>query len=631
MLTALRSKSGGIIAKIFIALLAGSFAVWGIEDMLRGRTSDVLAKVGDREIGSYEFSEAFNRQLSVYSRRLGETVTPDRARQLGIDRQILGDLMRDAALDSQAQSLGIAMPERAVAQRVADSRQFQGADGSFNANRFRQLLRQNGISEQQFFAIERENMTRQVISQPLTTQAVVPDTLVELIWKHRTEQRDASYIEFTLPDNTQQPSDAELKSLYDENPDAFREPERRTIAIVALTPEAIMSTIEVTEDDLKRQYEATKTQMTASETRTVLQIPFNSETEAKAASEKIKSGTSFEEIAREQGKSEADISLGTVAKSAIPDAAVAEAAFALADGAVSEPVKSRFSTVLLKATVVDSSAVRSLEEMRDELSTAVRATKARGQLLDLHDKFEDARAGGASLEEAAREIGITVANVGPVALDGTGKDGKIIPVPGHANSLATAFDAEIGLEISPLTDGDDGFTWLETRDIIASAVPAFSDIKDKVADAWYSRAAASATRKKAEELVARLKSGTSIADLAKAENTGVKTVNGVRRNEAATEFNSADIAALFSVAENGYAFSIANDGKSAKIIAASPVLGAGFNPQSDEAKAIRQLLQTNLSNDLYAEYVTALQEQIGVSIDDAAWARIASGAPPPSY
>jgi len=629
MLTALRSKSGGIVAKIFIGLLAGSFAVWGIEDMLRGSTSDVLAKVGDREIGSYEFSEAFNRQLSVYSRRLGETVTPDRARQLGIDRQILGDLMRDAALDSQAQSLGIAMPERAVAQRVADSRQFQGADGSFNADRFRQLLRQNGISEQQFFAIERENMTRQVISQPLTTQAVVPDTLVELIWKHRTEQRDASYFEFTLPDDEKQPSDADLKSLYDANPDTFREPERRTIAIAALTPEAIMSGIEVTDEDLKRQYEETKTKLAASETRTVLQISFDSEADARAAVEKMKSGTSFEDIAREQGKTEADISLGTVAKSAIPDPAVAEAAFALADGTVSGPVKSRFSTVLLKATIVGSSNVKPLEEMRDELTTTVRATKARDQLLDLHDKFEDARAGGASLEEAAGEIGIPVDNIGPVALNGTDKDGKIVPVPGHANSLATAFDTEIGLEISPLTDGDDGFTWLETRDIIASAVPAFSDIKDKVADTWKSREAASATRKKAEELVAKLKSGTPIADLAKAENTQVKTVNSVRRNEAASAFNSADIAALFSVAEDGKAFSIANDGKSAKIIASSPVLGTGFNPQSDEAKAIRQLLQTNLSNDLYAEYVTALQEKIGVSIDDAAWARIASGSPPP--
>lgn len=630
MLTALRSKSGGIVAKIFIALLAGSFAVWGIEDMLRGGNSETLAKVGDREIGSYEFSEAFNRQLSVYSRRIGETVTPDRARELGLDRQILGDLMRDAALDSQAAALGIIMPERAVAQRVADSPQFQGANGSFNADSFRNLLRQNGFSEEQFFATERAGMTRQVISQPLTTQAVVPNTLVELIWKHRTEQRDATYFEFTLPDDAKQPTDADLKALYDENKALFTEPERRSMAIVALTPEAIMAGIEVSEDDLKRQYEATKKQLALAETRTVLQIPFDNEADAIAAARKIKDGTSFEDIAREQGKTEADISLGTVAKSAIPDPAVAEAAFALADGAVSDPVKSRFSTVLLKAKVVGTGGAKSLDEMRDELTTAVRAAKARDQLLDLHDKFEDARASGASLEEAAAEIGIKVANVGPVALNGTDKDGKAVVVPGHSNSLATSFDTEIGLEISPLTDGDDGFTWLETRDIVETAVPAFNDIKSKVADTWKAREAASATRKKAEGLVAKLRSGTPIADLAKIENAEVRTANDVRRNQNNAAFNAADVAALFSVTENGKAFSIANDGKSAKIIVSTPVLGTGFNSNSEEAKAIRQVLETNLSNDLYAEYVNALQEQIGVTINDSVWARIASGAPTPT-
>ena len=146
---------------------------------------------------------------------------------------------------------------------------------------------------------------------------------------------------------------------------------------------------------------------------------------------------------------------------------------------------------------------------------------------------------------------------------------------------------------------------------------------------WKSREAASATRNKAEELVAKLKSGTPIADLASAEAVGITTVTGLRRNEARTDFSTADLAALFSVAEDGKTFSIANDGRSAKIIASTPVLGTGFNPDSEEAKAIRQALETSLSNDLYAEYVTALQEQIGVSINDAAWARIASGGAVP--
>ncbi len=629
MLTALRSKSGGIIAKVFIGLLAASFAVWGIEDMLRGRVSDVLATVGSREIGTYEYSQTFNRQLSVYSRRLGETITPDRARELGLDRQILGDLMRDAALDSQADSLGIAIPERVIAQQVADNPQFRSGNGTFSADAFRNLLRSNGLSEQEFFAIEGRAMTRQVISDPLTASAVIPDTLVELIWKHRTEQRDVSYFEFTLPDDAKQPSDADLKSLYDENPKAFEEPERRAFSVVALTPQVIAPTVEVSEDEIQRQYDADKAQSTADQKRTILQIPFPSEDEARAAAEKIKAGTSFEDIAKERGLSDADMSLGTVDKAAIPDPAIAEAAFALADGAVSEPVKSRFSTVLVKATIVEANTLAPLQEIRAEIETKVRLSKARGKLLDLHDKFEDARANGASMAEAANEIGVEMVNVGPIALNKTDKSGQTVDVPGHPATLATAFDTDIGLEISPLTDGEDGFTWIETREIVQASVPEFNSIKEKVATVWKARQSEAATREKAAALVASLNKGTPLAELAQTENATLQTATGVRRNQPTGGLTPADVAAVFEVKEDGKAFALSNDGRSARVMASTPVLGTGFDATSDEAKAIREVLKTGLTNDLYAEYVTALQENIGVTINDAAWARISNGQPTP--
>ncbi|MGB7206007.1 MAG: SurA N-terminal domain-containing protein, partial [Anderseniella sp.] len=599
MLTALRSKSGGIIAKVFIGLLAASFAVWGIEDMLRGSTSDTLATVGDRTIGTYEFSNNFNQQLASYSRRLGQTITPDRARELGLDRQVLADLMRDASLDSQANELGIIMPERAVAQTLADNPQFQSSDGKFSADNFRRLLQQNGLSEQQFFATERLNMTRQVITQPLTTQAVVPDTLVELVWKHRTEERDATWFEFTINTSGTQPSDADLKSLYDQSPERFRRPERRSLLVVALTPEAIASSIEVKDEDIQRQFEVRKNELLAKQTRTVLQLSFANEAEAQAAADKIKAGTAFEDIAKEQGKSLADISLGTVTKSAIPDAAVAEAAFALKEGEVSAPVKGRFGHVVLKATDTQSAAEITLDSLRDELVAAVRTSRARDQILDLHDKFEDARAGGASLEEAAREIAITPVSIGPVALDGSNEQGETIAVPGHSDTLKTAFETDIGLEISPLTDGDNGFTWVETREIKPSFVPAFNDVKGEVATAWTAREAAQATRKKAEELVAKLKSGTSITELAASENAELKTATGLKRNESGSEFSPADLSELFSVPDNGKTFSLSSDGKTAKIMASTPVLGTSFDPASTEAQAIREVLADNLSNDLF--------------------------------
>jgi peptidyl-prolyl cis-trans isomerase D len=626
MLTTLRSKTGGWIAKIFIGLLAASFAVWGIEDMLGGRGSDELARVGERVISTTEYSEQFNQQLRVYSQRLNESVTPDRARELGLDRQILGDLMRDAALDSQASGLGIRMPAKAVAQSIADTPQFQSADGSFNANAFRQLLRANGLSEQQFFAAEAQNMTRQVISQPLTALAVVPDTLVELIWKHRNEQRDARWFEINVPaDADAEPSDAELKKFYDENQTAFAQPELRTFAVVALTPQAIASRIEVSQDDLKRQYEADKQKYTTEETRTVLQIPFPNETEAQAALDKIKAGTSFEDVASERGLTESDMSLGTVAKAAIPDAAISEAAFALADGEVSGVIKGRLSTVLLKTQVVQQGVTRSLDDVKDQVTRDAQARLARDRLLDLHDKFEDARAGGASMEEAAGEINLPVQTIGPVARNGNGPDDEPVTVPGHASTLNTAFETEIGLEISPLTDGDNGFTWVETREVTPARTPPFNEIKAKVAQTWKAREAARATRAKAEELVKQLQAGTSIEDLAAANNTEVRSAQGLKRTEAAAGFEPSDISALFSVKPDGKTFSMSQLGTSAKIMVSSPVLGPGFDPASDEVKAIREVLQSNLSNDLYAEYVSALQEDIGVTIDDAAWSRLRGG------
>jgi len=36
MLTAMRGATGGIVAKTFLILLAGSFAVWGVADVFTG-------------------------------------------------------------------------------------------------------------------------------------------------------------------------------------------------------------------------------------------------------------------------------------------------------------------------------------------------------------------------------------------------------------------------------------------------------------------------------------------------------------------------------------------------------------------------------------------------------------------
>src|SRR5690606_14724583 len=101
----------------------------------------------------------------------------------------------------------------------------------------------------------------------------------------------------------------------------------------------------VTDDDIKKAYEDRRLSFETPERREIHQIAFPTEAEAKAAAEKIAGGASFDDIAKERGLSPADMSLGTLSRQELVDAAIAEAAFALDEDGVSGPLAGRFGPV----------------------------------------------------------------------------------------------------------------------------------------------------------------------------------------------------------------------------------------------------------------------------------------------
>src|SRR5262245_55757958 len=125
------------------------------------------------------------------------------------------------------------------------------------------------------------------------------------------------------------PSPEELAKYFDERKILFRAPEYRKLVVVSLIPSAQARWIEISDADLKRAYEERRARYTTPERRHILQIDFPNAEAASAAAERIAKGTSFADIAKELGKGDKDIDLGTVAKSAVIDRAVADAAFAL--------------------------------------------------------------------------------------------------------------------------------------------------------------------------------------------------------------------------------------------------------------------------------------------------------------
>ena len=62
--------------------------------------------MGNVEIGIQQFRTIYNDRLQQLSREVGRPVSMDQARAIGFDRQVLAELVAEAALDVSARQWG---------------------------------------------------------------------------------------------------------------------------------------------------------------------------------------------------------------------------------------------------------------------------------------------------------------------------------------------------------------------------------------------------------------------------------------------------------------------------------------------------------------------------------------------
>jgi peptidyl-prolyl cis-trans isomerase D len=627
MMDVFRRAAKGWTAKILIGLLVISFGIWGIADVFTGFRVGALAKVGSTEISASQFEQTFRQALQNYSSQLGQAVTPERARELGIDRQILNQLLHDAAMVSEAQSLKLAVGDAQIVSEVHKNPAFKDAGGNYDPAVFKEFLERSGQSEAGFLANERQQYLRAAIADTVQGQFGLPKTLVEAAAKHTNEQRDARYfIVKAEAGEVQQPGDADVKSFYDANPQRYTAPEYRSIAIVKAEPGDVAAAIAISEDELKAGYEKFKAAFFTPERRTLLQTTFPSVEDAAKAKVRIANGEDFLTIAKERGFTEADATWTDRTAEAIIDPVIASAAFSLKEGDVSEPVEGALSVMLLKAVKITPEHQKTLDEVRADLTKRLQLEKATEQLREIYNSVEDGRAAQTPFEEIAKGSNIPFVVAAAVDANGNDKDGKPVALPHKEDVIKAAFATEAGIENDAISTDDGGYVWYEVREVVPSQVRPFDTVKDQVkADVIADRVRLAAIDK-GRKLAERANAGTSFDELAKEAGAEIKTVQGMKRGEAAADFDGRSVTAVFSVPEGSVTFAPEADNASVKVIQAQAVLTAPFDLASAEATQIRDQLSRSAGDDALGSYLVALQNQLGFTVNETLWRQI-TGAP----
>ena len=261
--------------------------------------------------------------------------------------------------------------------------------------------------------------------------------------------------------------------------------------------------------DAKNYYEQHKASYGTPERRELHQIVFPKPEEAAAAHERIAKGASFADIAKERGLKASDTDVGMVTKADIIDPAVADAAFALKAGEVSAPVKGRFGTVLLQVGKIEPGNQKTYEEVAPQIKREIAESRAKTEIGNLRDKFEDERAAGSTLAEAAKKLGLKSRTIDAVDRSGRGPDGKpVADLPTTPDVIAAAFASDVGVDNDPLQLPDGGYLWYDVTGITPARDRTLDEVKDKVEARWRDDEIAKRLQAKADDMVGKLKAGT---------------------------------------------------------------------------------------------------------------------------
>src|SRR5215468_2428840 len=535
MLRGLRKASSNWLGKAVMAAVVGflviSFAIWGIGDIFRGFGRSTVAKIGHTEITIEQFRTLYNDRLQQYSRQIGRPISADQARATGLDRAAIRQIFSEILLDERVHALGLALSDAEVAKQITNDPGFRGPNGQFDRFRFEQIIRNAGYTEPRFVAEQRRQSLRRELAGTIASGLSAPRTLVEAANRYENEQRSIEYVllDRALAGEIPPPPPEVLARYFEERKTQFRTPEYRKLVIVSLIPGEQARWIEVSDADLKRAYEERRARYVTPERRHILQIDFPNAEAASAAAERIAKGASFTEIAKELGKSEKDIDLGTVTKAALIDRAVADAAFGLKEGEVSAPVQGRFGTVLVQVLKIEPEQVRPFEQVAGELKQELAAARAKSEIFDLYNKIEDARAEGKPLAEAAATLKLEARTV---EVDRAGRDpaGTPVKLPDAQRLLAAAFTTDIGVERDPL-QFEDGYIWFDVVGTSPSRERSFDEVKDQVEARWREQEITARLDAKATAMLDKLKAGETLAQVAATDHLKVANLGGLKRGK----------------------------------------------------------------------------------------------------
>src|SRR6266581_153615 len=216
-----------------LGLVCVAFVLFYIPDFLRGSgadaaSGDTIANVEGHEITAGEFRRAYQAQLQAYRSSYGGNMSEQLLKQLGVDQQILQQLVEERAALAEAERLGIRASDQEVRQRIFSMPAFQENGAFIGEQRYQQLLRMQRppLMPADFEDNVRRGLLVEKLRSAVTDWLAVAERDLEQEYRRRNDKVKLAVVTFTADSfrTKATATDADITSYFDAHNADFKIP-----------------------------------------------------------------------------------------------------------------------------------------------------------------------------------------------------------------------------------------------------------------------------------------------------------------------------------------------------------------------------------------------------------------------
>lgn len=404
MLDKIREGSQSLWVKIFLVLIALTFALAGIGGYIANQPEPAVAKVNGEDITQAEFDRAVENERARQKQQFGDfydQLARDPRFTQRLRSQVVNDLVNQKLLEQAASESGLRVSSAQVKAAIADMASFKVA-GQFDNDLYLTSLRSAGYTPDSFAqALRGDLVTQQFVQGVIASEFVLPseiDATQQLIG----QTRSGEYTEVALADYLEQVEVAEedVQLWYEANRQMFAVPEQVKVAYVTIDAGELAENVEVSDEEVNTYYEGNKNRYGTEPQYRFSHILIEAgddeaaaQAEAEALLAQLQNGADFGALAQEHSddvfSGEAGGDLDFIQEGTM-DEDFEAAAFALENvGDISDVVESSFGFHIIKLTDVKEGSVTPLAEVRSEIVAALQEQRVKQRYYELQQEVSE--------------------------------------------------------------------------------------------------------------------------------------------------------------------------------------------------------------------------------------------------